>query len=388
MIKNFKFICKPEVFYGNNSVSVLPSIVKKTKRKKLLVVIDSNFSKTPFFNDIEKKLYDEKINFVVFDKISGEPTTEIGDECAKFGKKNECDIVCGIGGGSSLDVAKAASIIITNGGCVKDYQGTDKVPGPGLPKIMVPTTAGTGSEVTLTAVFIRKDTKEKGGINSPFLYPEYAILDPVLTMSLPPNITSSTGLDALCHAIESYISKKANFLSESISLSAIKNIWKNLPIVYSEAGNLKSREKMLYGSFLAGLGLVNAGVTGVHSISYPLGGIYGIPHGVGNGLLLPYVLEFDIENDISYTVENKLSSIVDVIMPTFKGDEKEKSKFLVNEIKKLLKKFNFPRIRDFNVDKNTFPKLAEDALKVSVPIENNPVAITKEDIIKIYESAY
>jgi len=127
MIKKFKFICEPQVFYGNNSVSLLPSIVKETKRKKLLVVVDSNFSKTSFFRDIEKKLSGEKIDFVVFDKISGEPTTDIGDECAEFGKENKCDIVCGIGGGSSLDVAKASSVIITNGGCVKDYQGLNKV---------------------------------------------------------------------------------------------------------------------------------------------------------------------------------------------------------------------------------------------------------------------
>jgi len=388
MVKKFNFLCKPEVYYGKNSVALLPSIVKKTGKKKLLVVVDSNFSKTPFFSDIEKALSEEKIDYVVFDKISGEPSTEIGDECAEFGKKNSCDIVCGIGGGSSLDVAKAASVLITNGGSVRDYQGLNKVPEAGLPKIMIPTTAGTGSEVTFTAVFIRKDEKKKGGINSPYLYPDYAILDPVLTISLPKEITASTGLDALCHAIESYISKKANFLSEIISLWAIKYIWDNLPVAFSKGEDLKAREKMLYGSFLAGLGLVNAGVTAVHSISYPLGGTYGIPHGIGNGLLLPYVLEFDIEKDISFTVEEKLASITDIIKPDLKFEEKEKAKFLVEEIKKFLDIFKIPRLKDLNVSKESFPQLAEDALNVSVPIENNPVAIKKEDIIEIYEKAY
>lgn len=388
MIKKFKFVCKPEVYYGNNSVSLLPTIVKETGKKKLLIVVDSNFSKTPFFKDIEKKLEENGINFFVFDKVLGEPYTELGDECASFGKENGCDIVCGIGGGSSLDTAKAASVLITNGGSVRDYQGLNKVPGPGLPKIMIPTTAGTGSEVTFTAVFIRKDEKKKGGINSPYLYPDFAILDPVLTISLPPSVTASTGLDALCHAIESYISKKANFLSESISLCAIKYIWENLPSVYIKGENLKAREKMLYGSFLAGVGLVNAGVTAVHSISYPLGGTYGIPHGIGNGLLLPYVLEFDIEKDISFTIEEKISYIVDIIKPDFKGDEKEKAKFLVEEIKKFLDVFKIPRLKDLNVSEESFPQLAEDALKVAVPIENNPVAIKKEDIVEIYRKAY
>lgn len=388
MIKKFKFTCYPEVYYGRNSVSQLSAIVKQIGRKKLLLVVDKNFSETPFFLDIEKKLFEAGIDFVVFNKITGEPTTEIGDECANFGKEWGCDIVCGIGGGSSLDVAKAASVIITNGGSVRDYQGLNKVPGPGLPKIMIPTTAGTGSEVTFTAVFIRKDEKKKAGINSPFLYPEYAILDPVLTVSLPPNVTASTGLDALCHAIESYISKKANFLSETVSLCAIKYIWENLPIAYSNGENLKAREKMLYGSFLAGLGLANAGVTAVHSISYPLGGTYGVPHGIGNGLLLPYVLEFNIEKDISYTVDGKLASIVEIIKPEFKGTEKQKAKFLVEEIKKFLEMFKIPRLRDFKIDRKNFEKLAEDALLVSVPIENNPVKIKKQDIVEIYEKAY
>lgn len=389
MVKMFKFLCNPEVIYGKNSVLELPSIIKSLGGKKLLLVVDPNFSSTPFFNDIVSLIKKEGVEFFIFDRIYGEPTVEIGDECGEIGRKNKCDIVCGIGGGSTLDTAKAASILITNKGSVKDYQGLNKVSKAGVPKIMIPTTAGTGSEVTFTAVFIRKDINKKGGINSPFLYPDYAILDPVLTISVPPEITASTGLDALCHAIESYISRKANFLTEIVSLQAIKLIWKNLPIAYENGENINARENMLYGSFLAGIGLANAGVTAIHSMSYPLGGRFGVPHGIGNAILLPYVLEFDFKKDVSFTIEKEFSEIVDFIMPQYKEkSENFKANLLIEEIKNFVKRFKMPKLRDLKIPKEIFPEIAEEALSVSVPIENNPYPIKKEDIIQIYKNAY
>lgn len=389
MVKRFQFLCKPEIIYGANSISYLPSIVKSINSKSLLIVVDKKFSETIFFSDLLNLLKKENIKYFIFNKIEGEPTTEIGDECGEFAKENKCDCVCGIGGGSALDTAKAASILITNEGSVKDFQGLNKVPKPGVPKIMVPTTAGTGSEVTFTAVFIRKDIMKKGGINSPYLYPDYAILDPVLTISLPPNITASTGLDAFCHAIESYISRKSNFLTEIISLYAMKLIWDNILIAYENGEDINAREKMLYGSFLAGISLANAGVTAVHSLSYPLGGRFGIPHGVGNAMLLPYVLESDLQNDKSYTVKGEFSNIIDFIMPQYRDKSEDfKSNLLIEEIKKLNEKLKIPKLKDYNIPFEIFEQLAEEALQVQIPIENNPYPIKKENIIQIYKNAY
>ena len=382
-MEQFIFNCKPEVIYGENSISSLPEEIKK-RGKKALVVVDNFFSGTSHFEEIKKLLLENGISFVVFDKIKGEPATELGDECAGVGKENGCDVVIGIGGGSTIDTAKAAAVLITNAGSVRDYQGLNKVPVQGLPKIMIPTTAGTGSEVTFTAVFIRKDEKKKGGINSPYLYPEVAILDPKLTVTLPPDVTASTGLDALCHALESYTSKKANSLSSIISVEAINLIWENLPAVYTDGGNIKARGNMLYGSFLAGVGLANAGVTAVHSISYPLGGTYGIAHGIGNGLLLPYVLEFNLPE-----IQEKLGFVAKELKEEWKSASPEESAAgFVEGIKNFLKIFNIPRLKELNIPPESFPQLAEDALKVSVPIENNPRLITKEDIIRIYKNSY
>ncbi|MBN1445651.1 MAG: iron-containing alcohol dehydrogenase [Candidatus Omnitrophica bacterium] len=382
MIKKFKFLCNPQVIYGENSISQLPEVIKSLGGKNLLLVADKNFAGTDIFAGIKRQLKEQGIAFSVFDELMGEPSTGTGDDCAAAGIKNGCDIVCGIGGGSTLDTAKAAAVLITNKGSVRDYQGLDKVPGPGLPKIMIPTTAGTGSEVTFTAVFIRKDEKKKGGINSRFLYPETAILDPVLTLTLPPAVTASTGLDALCHAIESFVSKKADFITEPVSLSAIKLIWKSLPSAYEKGDSLEARADMLYGSFLAGVGLANAGVTAVHSISYPLGGVFGVAHGVGNGLLLPYVLEFDMPESAS-----KIARIAEELN-IGSGSDIEKAGRFITELKNLLKKFKMPGLKDLGISPDNFASLAEDAMKIAVPIENNPKPVKPADIVKIYKNAY
>lgn len=379
MINEFRFICQPKIVWGENSVSQLPTIIKSLGGKKVLLVVDKNLTGMQEFKAITENIKKQGIGFSIFDKLQGEPSTEIGDECASFGMREKCDIVCGIGGGSTLDTAKAASVLITNHGSVRDYQGLNKVPGPGLPKVMVPTTAGTGSEVTYTAVFIRTDEKQKSGINSPYLYPDVAILDPVLTVTLPPAVTASTGLDALCHATESFISRGANFLTEAVSLNAVKLIWENLPVVYENGRSLQHRDSMLYGSFLAGVGLANAGVTAVHSISYPLGGAFGVAHGIGNGLLLPYVLEFDMPESAG-----KIARLADYVGIEGKNDI-EKADTFIETLKGLVKKFRIPGLQEFGISSENLESLAQDALKVTVPLGNNPKMVTAQDIIEIYK---
>jgi len=381
--RSFSFSCRPEVVFGEHALSRVPSLVKKLGGTTALLVVDSFFPSTASYAKLTEMLSAEGIRTAVFDEVFGEPATETGDRCAQAGKEARTDIVIGIGGGSALDVAKAASVLITNGGSVRDYQGLDKVPGPGLPKIMVPTTAGTGSEVTFTAVFIRKDEKKKGGINSPYLYPDAAVLDPLLSVSMPPSVTASTGLDALCHAVESYISRRATFLSEAVSLAAISLIWKHLPVAFKDGSHIPARSAMLYGSFLAGLGLANAGVTAVHSISYPLGGVFGVPHGVGNGILLAPVLAHNLP-----AVANKLAAAQAAVDPSSATlAEEEAARRFISGVRRFVEEFKLPRLSAFGISSSDFPALAEDALKVTVPIENNPVPIDKDAICRIYSTA-
>ena len=202
--------------------------------------------------------------------------------------------VIGMGGGSAMDVAKAIAVVAAHNAEAKDFLGLNKVPGPGLPTIMIPTTAGTGSEVTFTAVFVRHDLRKKEGMNSIFMYPDLALLDPELTLSLPPQPTAASGMDALCHAIESYTSVIASPASEMFSLEAIQLISENLRTCVHNGSDLEAREAQMLGSLYAGIGLANAGVGAAHSLSYPLGGKYGISHGVANTLMLPRIMEFNL----------------------------------------------------------------------------------------------
>ncbi|HOL67951.1 MAG TPA: iron-containing alcohol dehydrogenase [bacterium] len=383
-MKSFRFLCHPEVVAGDGALALLPEKIKALGGLRILLVVDPFLRKTEKVKNLQEKLVASGFHLTVYDGFSGEPTTEQGDDCASWGKKQGCNIVVGLGGGSVLDTAKAAAVLITNGGSVRDYQGLNRVPGPGLPTIMVPTTAGTGSEVTFTAVFVRREERKKAGINSPYLYPQVAILDPELTVTMSPAVTASTGLDALCHALESYTSQQANFVTEAISRQAVSLIWKNLPRAFADGASLEARRAMLYGSFLAGLGLANAGVTAVHAISYPLGGRFGLAHGVANGLLLPYVLEFNLPE-----VEDKIGLLAVELNPTWTGkSRKEAACDFVQEIKAWLTAFQIPRLKNLGISPEVFPELAKDALLVSVPIQNNPRPITAPDIVSIYQAAW
>lgn len=379
-MKNIKFLCAPEVFAGTNSFEKIGEIARKLNGSIAFVVIDRFLSeKTDLKERTLKLLESEKIKVVVYDRISSEPTTDTGNECVRIAREYKCDIVIGIGGGSSLDTAKAVAGLLTNDGLIEDYQGLDKLKQPSVPKIMVPTTAGTGSEVSFTAVFIRAYEKKKAGINSKYLYPEAAILDPLLTVSLPPSITASTGMDAFCHAIESYLSKKASFVSKPVSMAAMKLIWENLPVVFEHGEDVEARENMLYASFLAGLGLANAGVTAVHSLSYPLGGMFNIPHGTSNAVLLPYVLESELP---------ETSILIEEIGQSLTGKKIEARDF-IKKLKEFEKSLGIPEsLKELNIPQESIEELVEAAMQVKVPLENNPVSLSKQGIIKIYQSCF
>jgi alcohol dehydrogenase class IV len=324
------------------------------------------------------------VGFDLFDKVEPEPRLELADEGAKIALKKKCDAVIGIGGGSAMDVAKAVSVLAANKGKAVDYLGLNKVPGPGLPTIMVPTTAGTGSEVTFTAVFIRKNLKKKEGMNSPYLYPDLALLDPQLTLSLPPGPTATTGLDALCHAIESYTSINASPMSEIMSLEAIRLISENLRICVHEGGNLEAREQMLLGSLYAGLGLANAGVTVVHSLSYPLGGKYGIPHGLANTIMLLPVMAFNLPAALEkFTIIAEIMGEITEDLPL-----REAAYLALDAVEALIEDCGIDdKLSDFEITEKDFPELAKVAMTVARPLENNPRKVTIEDAIEIYGEA-
>ncbi len=385
MNKTFSFTGAKKIVFGNGSFEELVDHIKESGGDKPLIVLDKGLSGTGFKQRVSALLDKGGMKYAIFDKVEAEPALELADEGTKIALKDKCDAVVGIGGGSAMDVAKAVAVLVANRGKAVDYLGLNKVPGRGLPKIMVPTTAGTGSEVTFTAVFSRKDLKKKEGMNSPYLYPELALLDPKLTLSLPPEPTAATGIDALCHAIESYTSVNSSPMSELVSLEAIDLISQNLRTCVHDGSNLEAREQMLLGSLYAGLGLANAGVGAAHSLSYPLGGKYGISHGLANTIMLPPVMEFNLPAALE-----KFAVIAAVMGEQTEDIPLRDAAYLaVEAVESLIEDCGiFAGLEALGIPEEDFLELAKVAMTVARPLENNPRNVTPEDAIEMYKQVY
>jgi alcohol dehydrogenase len=385
MHKIFSFTGARRIVFGNGSFEQLPELIGELQAKRPLIVLDKQLAATGMKEQVIDLLKKSGMDGQIFAKVDPEPKISLADEGAKLARKGKCDLVVGIGGGSAMDVAKAIAVLAANKGKAVDYLGLNKVPGPGLPKIMIPTTSGTGSEVTFTSVFVRPELKKKEGMNSPFLYPDLALLDPLLTVSLPPGPTASTGIDALCHAIESYTSINASPLSELISVEAIALIAANLRTAVHEGGNIAAREQMLLGSLYAGLGLANAGVTAVHSLSYPLGGKYGIPHGLANTVLLPHVMSYNLPGALE-----KFVDIAEAMGEMVEGVSLREAAYLaVEAVNALVEDCGIQtNLEDLGIREADFEELAKIALTVARPLANNPRQVTLEDAVAIYEDAF
>ena len=374
-----------KTIFGSGAIAQLGSECKKLGASKVLLVIDQTLAKSKIAERVQGYLKSSRVRFSIFSDVTPEPDPKIADLGAELAIKEKVHCVIGVGGGSTMDIAKAIAMLVKNEGKAIDYIGIDKVKKQGIPTIMVPTTAGTGSETTLTAVFTQRDTKKKGGINSSLIYPHTAILDPEFTLDLPPMITAYTGMDALTHAIESYTSLKAHFMSEIISLRAIELIMENLRGSVFDGKNIKYRENMMMGSYLAGMGLAMAGVGAVHALAYPMGAIYDIPHGVGNGLLLPYVLEYNYPGNIDKFCN--MAMYMDQDMEGLSG--RENASLVSEAVFELAEDIGVPMtLAELNIPEDSIPEMAKAAIQVAVPIANNPRPMTVEAAMDIYRNAY
>lgn len=384
MYKAFSFTGAKKIVFGCGSFSGLVGQVRDLRAKKPFVAVDGNLAKLGMGDRIAEMFDRGGMKAVLYDRVLPEPPLEQADEGAGLALKGKCDIVIGIGGGSAMDVAKAVAVVAAHGAEAKDFLGLNRVPGPGLPTIMVPTTAGTGSEVTFTAVFVRHDLKKKEGMNSMFMYPDLALLDPELTLSLPPQPTAASGMDALCHAIESYTSVIASPASEMFSLRAVGLIAENLRTCVHNGGNLEAREAQMLGSLYAGIGLANAGVGAAHSLSYPLGGKYGISHGVANTLMLPRIMEFNLPGALE-----KFADVAEMMGENTVGlSVRDAAMLAVEAVDALIEDCGIATgLEELGIPEEDYPEMARVAMTVARPLENNPRKVTLEDAIAIYRTA-
>ncbi|MGB6067385.1 MAG: iron-containing alcohol dehydrogenase [Desulfomonilaceae bacterium] len=382
-LKNFQI--KTKVFFGRGAILSLGELARDMGGKTFLLVADPALENLGMLEAARKILTESGLEGKTFLKVEPEPYLDGADGAATIGREIEADLVIGIGGGSAMDTAKAAAALVTNDGKAADYIGLDKVELPSAATIMIPTTAGTGSEVTFTAVFTNRETKAKGGINSPFLFPDVALLDPDLTVSLPPDVTAATGMDALTHAVESVTSRSSTIFTEALALTAVRLIGENLRRAVFNGSDIQARENMLMGSLLGGLALADAGVGAAHALAYPLGGNYRIPHGLANAVLIPHVMEFNLP-----AAERQFALIARSMGEPVEGlPSRWAAAAAVEAVRTLASDIGIPRVlSEIGVPESDIPILVEGALKVTRPVENNPRKLGQEEAERIYKLAF
>lgn len=366
---------EPYLLKGPGAVKDLPALIKSKGIMNVLVVTDKGLMGLHLLDGMFEALETQGIKYSVYDGVQPNPTIDNIEEARRIYLRNNCKGIIAFGGGSPMDCAKAAGARVTNPNQqVVDMRGQLKIRHALPPFFAVPTTAGTGSETTLAAVVSNPKTHEKNAINDPKLRPKYAVLDPELTLGLPPHITSTTGMDALTHAVEAYIGRSNTKTTEKYAEDATKLIFENLETAYKDGKNVAARENMLIASFYAGMAFTRAYVGYVHAIAHNLGGIYGTPHGLANAVILPYVLEYFGES-----AYDRLAKLADVAGITNQSQSnEEKAKLFIAKIKEMNKNMNIPEHFDFIEDKD-IPTLVERALKEGNPLYPVPKIMDEND---------
>lgn len=365
----------PPITMGIGAIESLPRILHQ-HGQRVLVVTDPGVADQPFFEAIVGSLKHEQFQTEVFSEVLPDPPISVFQNGVKLAASFSPDAVLGIGGGSALDVAKIVSILHKHDCEISTLFGIDLVPGRGVPTILVSTTAGTGSEVTPIAVVSDETNQLKKGIVSDHIVPDHAIVDPKLCASLPPWPTAYTGMDALTHAIEAFTNQFAVPLIDAYALEAIRLIASNLPKACRDGNDMEARYAMSRGSMLGGMCLGPVNTAAVHAMAYPLGGRFKVPHGIANSLLLPHVARFNMPNvaDRYQQIAQAMHAPHDDVVETIERLSAE-----VGTNKKM---------RDYGVTQSDLPSMAEDALKVTRLMNNNPRKMTVDDALAIYQAAW
>jgi alcohol dehydrogenase len=377
----------PVTIFGRGASENAGPELKALGARKVFIVTDEVLWRLGVLKGIVASLKAEDLEFQVYDKLPTEPTVEFVNDGTELFKESGANIILAVGGGTPIDTAKAISIMATNQGSIEDYMSPNKIQTPGIPVVAIPTTAGTGSEVTIFTVITNTKTSKKTLITSPYLMPKLAVLDPQLTLSMPKGITATTGLDALTHAIEAYASRKAQSMTDILAISAIKLLAENLPRAWANGNDLEAREKTLLGAYQAGLSFGNASVALVHGMSRPIGANFHIAHGMSNATLLGPVMEFSLPGnpkryaEIAAALGENVTGLADM----------EAAKKGANAVKRIIKQLEIPRLRDLGIDSEKFqeaiPQMIEAAIASGSP-DNNPRLATKEEMVEIYHQAY
>jgi alcohol dehydrogenase len=371
-------------YYGKGAIANLKVEVAKSGVKQVLLISDYGVQKAGLVEKIQAMIEETGASVQLFLDVEAEPSFENIEAALAAFKACNGELVVGLGGGSSLDIAKAVSVMANNSGSMLDYVGIGLIPRAGVPGILIPTTAGTGSEVTQNAIFTDKKENLKKGVVSEYLLPAVAIVDSQLTLSMPPKVTAATGMDALTHAIESYTSNKTTLQTDLYALEAIRLVGKHLRRAVANGNDEDAREGMALASVFAGISLANAGVGAVHALAYPLGGQLGVAHGVANALLLPYVMEFNIVGHM-----DKFITVAEALGEHTAGLSRREAAFLAYKaVKELSQDVGIPQtMSEIGVKEEQIESLAIAAANVARLMANNPRVMTLDDVRAVYRKA-
>ena len=384
---------QPISFYTSPGIEMKPGLIRdlgqfasRFNATSIFIVSDNALVELGLVSKAEAALQTINAQLTCFTDVAADPDDKIVLAAVEKARSIKADLIIGFGGGSSMDVAKVVAVLAAPD-CqqsIADLYGVDKVTGCRLPLIQIPTTAGTGSEVTPVAI-ITTGTTTKAGIVSEKLLPDLALLDPELTLGLPPAITAATGIDAMVHAIEAYTSAiKKNPLSDSLARQALQLLANNLLLAVKDGSNIEARSAMLLGACLAGQAFANAPVAAVHALAYPLGGHFHIPHGLSNALVLTEVLKFNASH--AHTLYAELA---DIFVANKAEDAATACEQFIAALDQLIQKSRLPRrLRDLKVTQESLQLLASEAMLQQRLLVNNPKPVNEADILKIYQATY
>ena len=378
------FYSPTRIIFGEGSLKRVGEEAKKFGEKVLIVTGKSSSKKSGSLDEVVNSLTSHNLQVEVFNKVEPDPSIGTVEEGIKVAKKCAADVVIGLGGGSPMDAAKGIALLMTNKGKITDYFGTDKVKEAAIPVIAIPTTAGTGSEVTKYAVVTERKKMLKQIIGSPHINPKLAILDPMLTLSMPASLTANTGVDALSHAIESYVCTKANPVSDILALESIRLIAEALPGAVSQPENIEVRKKMLFASSIAGIALTSSGAGIIHGMGYSITLYYGAPHGLANALLMPEAMEFNLVANPS-----KYKNIAAAMGKKVEGLlEKDAARLSVVAVRELSEKIGIPRgLKEIGVKEESLAGFAETVGKNERVLSLNPRRPSTKEIEEIYRKS-
>ena len=384
----FNFHSTASLIFGNETAVNSTDQIVNLLGKNIFVITDEGLTELGLYDKTIKKLQSYS-NINIFNKVESDPSKstllKAFDEATDFKSTG----VLGFGGGSSMDVAKLISLLLGSNQNIDTIWGVNNAKGPRIPLVLIPTTAGTGSEVTPISI-ITMDDKEKKGVSSKLILPDLAILDPLLTINLPPNITASTGIDAMVHAIEAYtsINPNNNPISKMLSIEALKLLGSSIKTAVFEGDNINARSNMLFGSMLAGKAFANSPVAAVHALAYPIGGLFNISHGLSNSLVLPSVMKFNSINKETKKNYANLAPFVFKDLDNSKSDEIVCNNF-IDSLESLSKELKLPyRLRDLEIPEEACQLMASEAMKQTRLLVNNPRKIEESDAFNIYKSVW